>query len=71
MGFFLRIWYRNDAKNVGDFKSKDGKVLSKDMFQQKFNIPRLCVMQYKNTITAISSFLNVVNDLIWQKCYDK
>lgn len=41
------------------------------MFQQKFNIPRLCVMQYKNTITAISSFLNVVNDLIWQKCYDK
>lgn len=39
------------------------------MFQQKFNIPRLCVMQYKNTITAI--FLNVVNDLIWQKCYDK
>lgn len=41
------------------------------MFQQKFNIPRLCVMQYKNTITAISSFLNVVNDLIWQKFYDK
>lgn len=58
---FYKKWYQNGVKNVGDFLSNEGNFLTKNMFQQKFNISRICIMQYNSIITAISSFLKCMS----------
>ena len=58
---FFKEWYQNGVKNIGDFMSNDCVFLSKEVFQQTFNIPYVCVMKYNSMICAISKYLKLMS----------
>jgi exonuclease III len=57
---FIKNWYQHGVKIVGDFLSDDNSFLSKYMFEQKFHISDISVMQYNSVISALSKCFKVL-----------
>ena len=58
---FFKTWYQKGVKTIGDFLSADGSCLSKNVFQQNFNLQHVCTMQYNSIISAISRYLKCIS----------
>ena len=43
---FIKSWYQNGVKTVGDFLQDGGIFYTRDAFAQKFHLPHLCTMPY-------------------------
>ena len=53
---FIKSWYQNGVKTVGDFLQDGGFFYTRDAFAQGFHLPNLGTMQYNGIVCAISSF---------------
>jgi hypothetical protein len=54
---YIKKWYHHGVKIIADFLSDDCTLLPRSVFQQKFNLPNINVMQYNSVICAISKCL--------------
>lgn len=54
---FIKKWYNKGVKIIDDFLVEDNAFLSRESFEEKYNIQGICFMQYNSIISAISKFL--------------
>ena len=58
---FIKKWYKQGVKIIGDFFDAHGNLLAKQDFEHKFNIQEICLLQYQGLCSAIKKFIRNCN----------